>query len=48
VNEAKGSYIEAARLLGLHPKYLHRLAKNLDLKSESREKNDDSPVVSRD
>jgi transcriptional regulator with GAF, ATPase, and Fis domain len=35
LREAKGSYPEAARLLGIHPKYLHRLARNLDLKSES-------------
>jgi Nif-specific regulatory protein len=29
-----GSYPEAARWLGIHPKYLHRLAKNLKLKVE--------------
>jgi transcriptional regulator with GAF, ATPase, and Fis domain len=34
LREAKGSYPEAARLLGIHPKYLHRLARNLGLKSE--------------
>ena len=34
MDEAKGNHIEAARLLGIHPKYLHRLIKNLDLKSE--------------
>jgi transcriptional regulator with GAF, ATPase, and Fis domain len=34
VEEAKGNYTEAARLLGVHPNYLHRLIKNLDLKSE--------------
>ncbi len=34
LRETKGSYPEAARLLGVHPKYLHRLAKNLGLKSE--------------
>jgi transcriptional regulator with GAF, ATPase, and Fis domain len=32
LHEAKGSYPEAARLLNLHPKYLHRLARNLNLK----------------
>ena len=31
---AGGSYVEAARLLGLHPNYLHRLARNLGLRSE--------------
>jgi DNA-binding NtrC family response regulator len=34
MDEAKGSHIEAARLLGIHPKYLHRLIKNLNLKSD--------------
>jgi Nif-specific regulatory protein len=34
MDNAKGNHIEAARLLGIHPKYLHRLIKNLDLKSE--------------
>ena len=34
LRETKGSYPDAARLLGVHPKYLHRLAKNLGLKSE--------------
>jgi Nif-specific regulatory protein len=34
LRDAKGSYPEAARLLGVHPKYLHRLARNLGLKSE--------------
>ncbi len=32
--EAKGSVVEAARLLGIHPKYLHRLVRNLKLKSD--------------
>jgi transcriptional regulator with GAF, ATPase, and Fis domain len=35
LQESKGSYPEAARLLGIHPKYLHRLARNLNLKSDS-------------
>jgi transcriptional regulator with GAF, ATPase, and Fis domain len=34
LREAKGSYPEAARLLGIHPKYLHRLARNLNIKSD--------------
>jgi transcriptional regulator with GAF, ATPase, and Fis domain len=38
LHDAKGSYPEAARLLGIHPKYLHRLARNLNLKSDSAEK----------
>jgi transcriptional regulator with GAF, ATPase, and Fis domain len=32
--EAKGNFPEAARLLGIHPKYLHRLVRNLNLKSD--------------
>jgi transcriptional regulator with GAF, ATPase, and Fis domain len=31
--EARQSYTEAARLLGLHPNYLHRLIRVLDMKS---------------
>ena len=31
--EAQSSYTEAARLLGLHPNYLHRLIRSLDIKS---------------
>jgi Nif-specific regulatory protein len=31
--EAGGNYTGAARLLGLHPNYLHRLIRNLDVKS---------------
>jgi transcriptional regulator with GAF, ATPase, and Fis domain len=34
LREATGSYPEAARFLGIHPKYLHRLVRNLNLKSE--------------
>jgi Nif-specific regulatory protein len=32
--QTKGNYTEAAKLLGLHPNYLHRLIRNLDLKGE--------------
>ena len=34
LDESNGSPVEAARLLGIHPKYLHRLIRNLNLKSE--------------
>ena len=34
LQDTKGNYPEAARLLNIHPKYLHRLARNLNLKSE--------------
>ncbi len=33
VESAGGSYTEAARLLGVHPNYLHRLIRNLNLKT---------------
>jgi Nif-specific regulatory protein len=32
MNEAKGSYTEAARILEVHPNYLHRLIRNLSLR----------------
>ncbi|HYL34276.1 MAG TPA: sigma 54-interacting transcriptional regulator [Bryobacteraceae bacterium] len=32
VEQTGGNYTEAAKLLGLHPNYLHRLIRNLDLK----------------
>jgi Nif-specific regulatory protein len=32
VEQASGNYTEAAKLLGLHPNYLHRLIRNLNLK----------------
>jgi Nif-specific regulatory protein len=31
--QGNGNYTEAARLLGLHPNYLHRLIRNLNIKS---------------
>jgi transcriptional regulator with GAF, ATPase, and Fis domain len=36
LREADGSYPEAARLLGIHPKYLHRLVRNLNLRAGLR------------
>lgn len=36
LDEANGSPVDAARLLGIHPKYLHRLIRNLNLKSETK------------
>jgi transcriptional regulator with GAF, ATPase, and Fis domain len=32
MQEARGNYTDAAHLLGVHPNYLHRLIRNLDLK----------------
>ncbi|HEX2271790.1 MAG TPA: sigma 54-interacting transcriptional regulator [Pyrinomonadaceae bacterium] len=34
VEEAKGNYTEAAKLLGVHPNYLHRLLRNLNLRAQ--------------
>jgi Nif-specific regulatory protein len=34
LHEANGNFPAAARLLGIHPKYLHRLASNLSLRSK--------------
>jgi transcriptional regulator with GAF, ATPase, and Fis domain len=36
LDEAKGSPVEAARRLGIHPKYLHRLIRNLNLQGETK------------
>jgi len=32
MKKSGGIYTEAAKLLGLHPNYLHRLVRNLNLK----------------
>ena len=42
VTQKKGNYTEAAKLLGLHPNYLHRLIRNLDLKSELKRDGDET------
>ena len=34
IEEAGKNYPEAARLLGIHPNYLHRLVRNFDVESE--------------
>ncbi len=36
--KAHGSYTEAARVLDVHPNYLHRLIKNLDIKDDLQKK----------
>ncbi len=36
LEETKGNYTEAARILGVHVNYLHRLIRNLDLKESLR------------
>jgi transcriptional regulator with GAF, ATPase, and Fis domain len=37
LEQTHGSYADAARLLGLHPNYLHRLIRNLELKESLNE-----------
>ncbi|MBD0373387.1 MAG: sigma 54-interacting transcriptional regulator [Pyrinomonadaceae bacterium] len=34
VEQAGGNFTEAAKILGVHPNYLHRLIRNMDLKDE--------------
>ena len=34
IEEARGNYTEAAKLLGVHPNYLHRLIRNLNLRAQ--------------
>ncbi|HKR22506.1 MAG TPA: sigma 54-interacting transcriptional regulator [Pyrinomonadaceae bacterium] len=34
IEEAKGNYTEAAKILGVHPNYLHRLIRNLNLRAQ--------------
>lgn len=41
VEQANGHYTEAARLLGVHPNYLHRLLRNLNLRSSTDSDIDD-------
>ena len=37
IEQTQGRYAEAARLLGVHPNYLHRLIRNLELKDTLKE-----------
>lgn len=34
VEQTGGNYVEAARILGVHPNYLHRLIRNLGMKED--------------
>jgi transcriptional regulator with PAS, ATPase and Fis domain len=38
LDQAEGNYTQAAKILGIHPNNLHRLARNLGLKPASIEK----------
>jgi two-component system, NtrC family, response regulator HydG len=37
MDQAKGNYTEAAKLLGVHPNYLHRLIRNLNLREQLKQ-----------
>jgi transcriptional regulator with GAF, ATPase, and Fis domain len=39
VKQTKGNYTEAAKLLGVHPNYLHRLIRNLNIKADLKKDN---------
>jgi DNA-binding NtrC family response regulator len=41
VKQSKGSYTEAAKLLGVHPNYLHRLIRNLNIKGDLKRDSED-------
>jgi transcriptional regulator with GAF, ATPase, and Fis domain len=36
MSAAEGNYADAAKRLGLHPTYLHRLITNLDLRGRAK------------
>ncbi len=36
LEQTSGNFTEAAKILGVHPNYLHRLIRNLDLRVELR------------
>ena len=40
VKQGKGNYTEAAKMLGVHPNYLHRLIRNLNIKSNLKKDED--------
>jgi len=40
LGRAGGNYTEAAKLLGVHPNYLHRLVRNFDLREEAQKATD--------
>jgi DNA-binding NtrC family response regulator len=37
LEQTRGNYADAARLLGVHPNYLHRLIRNLEIKESLKE-----------
>ena len=43
VEQTRGNYVEAAKILGVHANYLHRLIRNLGIKDELNEMLSESP-----
>jgi Nif-specific regulatory protein len=43
LERARGNFTDAAKVLGLHPNYLHRLIRNLDLRDAIRKLQSDWP-----
>ena len=43
VEQTRGNYVDAAAILGVHPNYLHRLIRNLDLKDTLKDALKDGP-----
>jgi transcriptional regulator with GAF, ATPase, and Fis domain len=41
VKQSKGNYTEAAKILGVHPNYLHRLIRNLNIKGDLKRDSED-------
>jgi len=41
VKQTKGNYTEAAKSLGVHPNYLHRLIRNLNIKADLKRENEE-------
>ena len=44
VEQTQGSYADAARILGVHPNYLHRLIRNLEMKESLKDALRDIPA----
>ena len=36
MDQTQGNFNDAAKLLGVHPNYLHRLVRNLNLREQSK------------
>jgi transcriptional regulator with GAF, ATPase, and Fis domain len=48
MSQKKGNYTEAAKVLGLHTNYLHRLIRNMDLRSDLKRESDETSAKTAD